>query len=92
MRINIYRGQVDGTVDLNDLNNAIKVPDKTEIVPDNMKKMPDSGNEVPDTTEKMPDSEQEQQIYKYVLEKGSITTAETVEILDENIVEPELSC
>ena len=23
-----------------------KVPDKTEIVPDNMKKMPDSGNEV----------------------------------------------
>ena len=86
-------GQVDGTVDL---NNAIKVPDtigkmpdsgnkvpdKTEIVPDNMKKMPDSGNEVPDTTEKMPDSEQEQQIYKYVLENGSITTAETVEILD----------
>ena len=58
------------------------MPDKTEIVPDNMKKMPDSGNEVPDTTEKMPDSEQEQQIYKYVLEKGSITTAETVEILD----------
>ena len=26
--------------------------------------------------------EQEQQIYKYVLENGSITTAETVEILD----------
>ena len=26
-------------------------------------------------------SEQEQQIYKYVLENGSITTAETVEIL-----------
>ena len=96
LRINIYRRQVDGTVDLNDLNNAIKVPDtidkmpdsdnkvpdKTEIVPDNMKKMPNSGNEVPDTTEKMPDSEQEQQIYKYVLENGSITTAETVQILD----------
>ena len=47
-----------------------------------MKKMPDSGNEVSDTTKKMPDSEQEQQIYKYVLENGSITTAETVEILD----------
>ena len=43
--------------------------------------MLDSGNEVPDTTEKMPDSEQEQQIYKYVLENGAITTAETVEIL-----------
>ena len=82
LRINIYRGQVDGTVDLNDVNNTIKVPDT-------MKKMPDSGNEVPDKTEtvpdttgKMPDSEQEQQIYKYVLKKGSITTAETVEILD----------
>ena len=58
LRINIYRGQVDGTVDL---NNAIKVPD---------------------TIGEMPDSEQEQQIYKYVLENGSITTAETVEILD----------
>ena len=79
LRINIYRGQVDGTVDL---NNAIKVPDKTEKMPDTMKKMPDSDNEVPDTIEKMPDSEQEQQIYKYVLENGSITTAETVEILD----------
>ena len=88
LRINIYRGQVD-------TNNAIKVPDtirkmpdsgnevpnKTETVPDTIRKMPDSGNEVPDMTEKMPDSEQEQQIYKYVLEKGSITTAETVEIL-----------
>ena len=89
LRINIYRGQVDSTVDLNDLNNAIKVPDsgngvpdRTETVPDTMKKMPDSGNEVPDTTEKMPDREQEQQIYKYVLENGSITTAKTVEILD----------
>ena len=96
LRINIYRRQVDGIVDLNDLNNAIKVPDtidkmpdsdnkvpdKTEIVSDNMKKVPNSGNEVPDTTEKMPDSEQEQQIYKYVLENGSITTAETVQILD----------
>ena len=72
LRINIYRGQVDGTVDL---NNAIKVPNT-------IGKMPDSGNEVPDTTEKIPDSEREQQIYKYVLENGSITTAETVEILD----------
>ena len=96
LRINIYRGQVDGTVDLNDLNNAIKVPDtidkmpdsangvpdKTGKVPDTMGKMPDSSNRVPDTTEKIPDNEQEQQIYKYVLENGSITTAETVEILD----------
>ena len=31
LRINIYRGQVDGTVDL---NNAIKVPDTIGKVPD----------------------------------------------------------
>ena len=69
-------GIIEGGTSIN------KVPDKTETVPDTMGKMPDSDNEVPDTTEKMPDSEQEQQIYKYVLENGSITTAETVEILD----------
>ena len=63
-------------------NSGNEVPDKTETVPNTMKRMPDSGNEVPDTTEEMPDSEQEQQIYKYVLENSSITTAETVEILD----------
>ena len=72
LRINIYRGQVDGTVDL---NNAIKMPDSGNKVPDKIET-------VPDTMKKMPDSEQEQQIYKYVLENRSITTAETVEILD----------
>ena len=94
LRINIYRGQVDGTVStsITPLKCRIagnKVPDKIETVPDTMKKMPDSGNKVPDkietvpdTMKKMPDSEQEQQIYKYVLENRSITTAETVEILD----------
>ena len=51
-------------------------------MPDTAKEMPDGSDGVPDKTEKMPDSEQEQQIYKYVLENGSITTAETVEILD----------
>ena len=82
LRINIYRGQVDGTVDLNDLNNAIKVPDTIDKMPDSGNEVPDKTETVPDTTKKMPDSEQEQQIYKYVLENGSITTAETVEILD----------
>ena len=47
-----------------------------------MKKMPDSSDRVPDTTEELPDNEQEQQIYKYVSENGSITTAETVELLE----------
>ena len=89
LRINIYRGQVDGTFGLNDFNNVIKVPDTIKKMPDSanevpdiMKKIPDSLKKVPDTTEKMPDNEQEQQIYKYVLGNGSITTAETVEILD----------
>ena len=50
LRINIYRGQVDGTVvDLSDLNNAIKVPDTID-------RMPYSGNEVPDKTETVPDT------------------------------------
>ncbi len=59
-----------------------KMPDSTDKMPDTMKKMPDSSDGMPDTTEKMPDNEQEQQIYKYVLENGSITTAETAELLD----------
>ena len=67
--------QVGGTVDLNDLNNAIKVPNTID-------KMPDSDNEVPDTIDKMPDNEQEQQIYKYVPENGSITATETAELLE----------
>ena len=71
LRINIYRGQIAP----NDLDNTNKVPDKAE-------KMPDSSIRVPDITEKVPDNEQEQQIYKYVLENGSITTAETVEVLE----------
>ena len=54
MRINIYRGQVD-------FNNAKKVPDNADEMPDTIKK-------VPDTIEGLPDNEQEQQIYKYVLE------------------------
>ena len=41
-----------------------------------------NNNKVPDTTDKVPDNAQEQQIYRYVLENGSITTAETVELLD----------
>ncbi len=81
LRINIYRGQAVSN-DLDDFNNVNKVPDKTEKMPDTMRRMPDSSDRVPDMTEKMPDNGQEQQIYKYVLENSSITTAETVELLD----------
>ena len=79
LRINIYRGQISDTVDLNrdlnDHNSAEKVPDNGSKVPDNTVKMPDSST-------KMPDSEQEQLIYKYVLENGSITTNKAMELLN----------
>ena len=58
------------------------VPVTIGKVPDSADKVPDSANRVPDRTEELPDNEQEQQIYKYVSEKGSITTAETVELLE----------
>lgn len=74
MRINIYRGQVD-------FNNAKKVPDNADEMPDTIKKVPDNAKGVPDTIEGLPDNEQEQQIYKYVLENGAITTAKVVELL-----------
>ena len=95
LRINIYRRQVK-TIDPNELNDAIKVPDtregmpdSAEIVPDTNRKVPDtregmpnSAEIVPDTDEKTPDNEQEQRIYKYVSENGAISTIETVELLD----------
>ena len=84
LRINIYRGQIAP----NDLDNTNKVPDKAEKVPDSadevpdsVKKMPDSSIRVPDITEKVPDNEQEQEIYKYVLRNGFITTAKAGELL-----------
>ena len=44
MRINIYRGQVA----IDDLNNANKVPDTIDKMPDNAGKMPDTMSKVPD--------------------------------------------
>ena len=61
---------------------AGEVPDTADKVPDNADKVPNSANEVPDSTDKVPDNEQEQQIYKHVLEKGFITTATVIEFLD----------
>ena len=57
------------------------MPDSANGVPDKTEKVPDSSNGVPDTTEKMPDNEQEQQIYKYVSENVSITTAQAMKLL-----------
>ena len=44
--------QVDGTVDLNDLNNAIKVPNTIDKMPDSNNKVPDKAEIVPDTMKK----------------------------------------
>ena len=64
LRINIYRGQIDGTVDLNASNTAVKLPlNRREIA------------------DKVPANEQEQQIYKYVLENAGITTAQAMKLL-----------
>ena len=82
LRINIYRGQISDTVDLNDHNSAGKVPDNGRKVPDNTVKMPNTGEKVPDSSVNMPDSEQEQLIYEYVLENGSITTNKAMELLN----------
>ena len=89
LRINIYRDQSNDTVDLNDRgsdlndsNSADKVPGNISKVPDSADKVPDNTSKVPDNAIKMPDSEQEQRIYKYVLENGSITTNKVMELLN----------
>ncbi len=68
LRINIYRGQINGTVDINsdtdDAKSAGKAPEKRRK-----------------SADKMPINEQEKQIYKYVLKKGAITTAQAMELL-----------
>ena len=67
LRINIFRGQITS-------KNSNKVPDSTDRVPD-------TTNKVPDIADRVPDNEQEQQIYEYITENGSITTSETMELL-----------
>ena len=64
LRINIYRGQIDGTVDLNVSNTAVKPPLNRR-----------------ETADKAPANEQEQQIYKYVLENAGITTSQAMKLL-----------
>lgn len=75
LRISIYRGHINDSVDFNDANSADKMLDSAG-------KMPDNALKVPDSADKMPDSEQERCIYKYVLENGSITTNKAMELLN----------
>ena len=56
------------------------MPDINEKMPDSADEVPDSAEKVPDTTDKAPDNVQE--IYKYVLENGFITTATVIELLE----------
>lgn len=57
------------------------MPDSAGKVPDSAEKVPDTIKEAPYTMERLPENEQEQQVYKDVLETGSITTARTMELL-----------
>ena len=77
LRINIYRGQVE----VDNLNDASKVPDIIDGVPDTAEIVPDTVDTMPDTTDVVPDTEQKQKVYMYVLENGSITTSKVVELL-----------
>ena len=52
LRINIYRGQVE----VDNLNDASKVPDITDGVLDTVEIMPDTTDVVPDTAEIVPDT------------------------------------
>ena len=70
LRINIYRNQNKANNAMNDANGVV-----------NGTGMPDSADKVPDSADKMPDNTQERRIFKYVLEHGSITTAQAAEVL-----------
>ncbi len=74
LRINIYRSQraVNSAV-----NNGIMSNKETVSGTE----MPDTAEKVPDSADKMPDNDQERWIFKYVLEHGSITTAQAAEVL-----------
>ena len=70
LRINIYRNQNAANNAMNNTNGDV-----------NGTEMPDSSDKVPDNADKMPDNDQERRIFKYVLEHGSITTAQAAEVL-----------
>lgn len=63
------------------LNCPDMFPVNPDAVPDTFDKMPDKMYTPPDPVNIMPDNEQEQKIYRYVLQNGYITTAEAMEIL-----------
>lgn len=68
LRINIYRGQINGT---DFLQHSISGSTAADKLPENRR----------ETADKMPVSEQEKLIYKFALENGFITTVQTTELL-----------
>lgn len=68
LRINIYRNQINGT---NTLQHSAPGTETADKLPGNRR----------ETAGKLPITEQEQQIHKFALENGSISTAQAVELL-----------
>ena len=88
-RINLYRGQneTNGVEKGTEVSpNADKMQGSADKVQDCADKAPDNANKPPtnrrQTADKMPINEQEQTIYKYVLENNGITTVKAMKILD----------
>ena len=72
LRINIYRNLVNANGTENGVDGVKNGDNNTaDKVPENRRK----------TADKLPITEQERQIYKYVLEKNSITTAQAMKLL-----------
>ncbi len=83
LRINIYRSQVDANAAKNVVDAIVDGDNETaDKVPTNRRqsagKPPENRRQ---TADKPPTSEQEQRIYKYVLENGSVTTIQAMELL-----------
>ncbi len=85
LRINIYRNQNKAN-NANGVENVIEMPDSADKVPDSADKVPDNADKPPinrrQTADKMPANEQEQIVYKYVLENNSVTTVKAMKLLD----------
>ena len=62
-------------------DNFAKVLNSPQKVPDNFPKILGNTVKISESMKNMPENAQEKQIYKYVQENGSITTAEAMELL-----------
>ncbi len=87
----VHRSYLDhGTIQV------AKMPDTTGRVPDSADKVPDTAGNIPytidkapDTMERLPENEQEQQIYKYVLENSSIARTVLLNMVESDYLRKE---